>query len=226
MNQLLGLAPDVSLHLVGASWNRHPDEAQADRALAQLTKRRPDLLALKAGYAAQESAVRAAILGQFPAVQIGVNRAKDTSAVFTTGFSIGITLPLFDRNRGAIAIARATRTQLADSYRMRLLETRSEVHRLREVLRILDQQQPAIDDHAQQMDAAARAATRHWRDGLLDWPTWLSIRASALAADRDRYDLRQQQATAAIALETLLGADWSDHAPAARPSLKTTDPGS
>lgn len=226
LKRLLGLASDAPLHLVGETWNRQPDDAQIERALAQLARRRPDLLALKAGYAAQESAVRAAILGQFPAVQIGVNRARDTSAVFTTGFSIGITLPLFNRNRGNIAIARATRTQLADSYRARLLETRSEVHRLREALRMLDKQQPAIVQHAEQMDTAARAATMHWRNGLLDWPTWLSIRASALAADRDRYDLRQQQATAAIALETLLGGDWSDHTRAAKTLPKTTDPGS
>lgn len=226
LRQLLGLAPEVSLKLVGQPWQSQPSDAQIDRALAQLIARRPDLLALKAGYDAQEADVRAAILGQFPNMQIGVNRARDTSAVYTSGFSLGITLPLFNRNRGNIAIARATRQQLADSYRERLLATRNDVHRLRDALRTLDQQQPAVIRHAQQLDTAAKAATISWRNGLLDWPTWLAIRASSLSADLDCYDLRQQQAKVAIALETLLGGDWSDHQLSSQAVSPTADHGS
>lgn len=210
LRQLLGLAPDVDLVLVGKAWTPQPTDAQINRALTRLVARRPDLLALKAGYAAQEADVRAAILGQFPAIQVGITRARDTSAVYTSGFTIGITLPLFNRNRGNIAIARATRRQLADSYHERLLATRSDVHRLRQALRLLGRQQPAVERHARKLDAAATAATANWRAGRLDWPTWLSIRSSALNADLDRYDLHEQQVKAALALQTLLGGDWTD----------------
>ncbi|MBB6183554.1 TolC family protein [Oleiagrimonas soli] len=207
---LLGLAPDAPLHLTGPAWQPQPTMAQVKAADAHLARRRPDLLALQAGYAAQEAQVRTAILGQFPDIQVGFNRARDTSNVYTSGISVGLSLPLFNRNRGQIAIARATRQSMADDYRERLLSTRSDMHRLLAVLNTLDAQIKAAQAHARQLDRAGQAATARWHDGTLDWPTWLTIRASALDADLQLDDLRQQRATASIALETLLGGDWSD----------------
>lgn len=210
LRQLLGLAPDAPLHLTGAPWQPRPTSAQIALAEKNLVERRPDLLALKAGYAAREADVRAAILGQFPDIQVGFNRARDTSNVHTSGISIGLSLPLFDGNRGRIAVARATRTALSDAYRARLLSTRNDMHRLVADLHTLDAQIDAAREHARELDRAGEAATAGWRDGTLDWPTWLAIRASALDADLQLDALRRQRATASIALETLLGGDWSD----------------
>ncbi|HEV2679962.1 MAG TPA: TolC family protein, partial [Rhodanobacter sp.] len=123
----------------------------------------------------------------------------------THGFSIGITLPLFDRNRGNIAIEKATRQQLKDDYAARMLDTRSDMQRLVADLATLTQQRAALAAHAQQLDAARRAAEAAWQQRLLDWPTYLAIRSNALSADLDLLDLQQQQATQAIALEALLG---------------------
>lgn len=212
LRALLGLAPSVQLHLVGPSWQPQPDAAALARAEKSLVQRRPDLLALKAGYAAQEARVRAAILAQYPAIQIGFNHARDTSNIHTNGLSIGLTLPLFNANRGKIAIARATRQELADAYRARLLGTRNDMHRLLAQLHTLDSQLHSARQHASQLDAAGKRASASWQRGLLDWPTWLSIRTSALDADLTVYALQQQRDVASIALETLLGGDWSDHA--------------
>jgi hypothetical protein len=59
--------------------------------------------------------------------------------------------------------------------------------------------------HARQLADARRAAEPAWRQGLLDWPTWLAIRSRSLAADLDLLAVQQQQATQSIALEALLG---------------------
>lgn len=205
LRQLLGLAPTAPLDLVGAPYKVDPDAAQLTAALADLPKRRPDLLALQAGYRAQEATLRGAILAQFPAITVGLTRARDTSNITTNGFSIGITLPLFDRNRGNIAIETATRQQLKDDYDARLLATRSDMQRLVADLATLDRQQTAQTEHAQRLDAARTAAEQAWKNGLLDWPTYLAIRGNALAADTDLVALRQARSTAAIALEALLG---------------------
>ncbi|WP_426662944.1 TolC family protein [Rhodanobacter aciditrophus] len=205
LRQLLGLAPTAPLDLVGAPYEADPDAAQLAKALADLPERRPDLLALQAGYRAQEATLRGAILAQFPAITLGLNRARDTSNITTNGFSIGLTLPLFDRNRGNIAIETATRQQLKDDYAARLLATRGDMQRLAADLKTLDAQQAAQVAHAQRLDAARTAAEQAWRKGLLDWPTYLAIRGNALAADADLIALRQARATAAIALEALLG---------------------
>ena len=205
LHMLLGLAPTVPLDLVGAPYQTSATPAQLQQALADLPTRRPDLLALQAGYRSQEEKLRGAVLAQFPALTIGFNTARDTSAVYTNGYNIGITLPLFDRNRGNIAIAKATRQQLKDDYGVRLLTTRSDMQRLLADLATLAQQDTTLTAHAQQLDEARHAAERTWQAGLLDWPTYLAIRSNALSADLDLLGVQQERAKQAIALEALLG---------------------
>ncbi|MDE2308086.1 MAG: TolC family protein [Xanthomonadaceae bacterium] len=206
LHLLLGLAPNAPLDLVGPPYRAAPTPAQVQAALADLPRRRPDLLALQAGYRSQEARLRGAILAQFPALTIGFNTARDTSAVYTNGFSIGISLPLFDRNRGNIAIERATRQQLRDAYDARVLATRSDIRRILGDLGTLDRQAGKLAAHARRLDRVRRAAGNAWRAGTLDWPTWLAIRSSALGADLGLLALRQEQARQSIALEALLGS--------------------
>lgn len=137
---LLGLAPDVRIALAKPVPYSPMPKAQARAREADVVRRRPDLLALKAGYQSQEAKVREAILGQFPAVTAGINRASDTSNVRTLGFSIGITLPLFSANRGAIASARATRAQLRAEYRQRVDSLPSTIAQLLDTQSILLEQ--------------------------------------------------------------------------------------
>lgn len=205
MHGLLGLAGDAPLALTGAAYQPTPTDAQITQALAELPRRRPDLLALQAGYRAQEASVRGAIRAQFPALTLGFTRARDTSNISTSGFTIGVSLPLFDRNRGNIAIAQATRQQLHDDYAARLLTASNDLQRLRGDLQTLDQQRRALTVHARELDDARRSAERAWQARLLDWPTYLAIRSGALAADLDLLDVQQEQAKQAIALQALLG---------------------
>lgn len=205
LHLLLGLAPDAPLPLVGAPYRATPTAAELQAALDALPQRRPDLLALQAGYASQQEKLRAAILAQFPALNIGFNTARDTGNVHTHGFSIGITLPLFDRNRGNIAIERATRAQLHDDYAARVLTTRSDIRRIDADLATLDTEVDQLQTHVHELDQARDAADRAWRAGALDWPTWLAIRSNALAAGLDLLATRQERARQSIALETLLG---------------------
>ncbi|MEP7186051.1 MAG: TolC family protein [Rhodanobacter sp.] len=205
LHVLLGLAPTAPLDLVGAPYQVAPTSVQLQQALTELPQRRPDLLALQAGYRSQEAKLRAAVWAQFPAINIGFNTARDTSAIYTNGFTLGITLPLFDRNRGNIAIDRATRQQLSDDYAARVLTTRSDMHRLLADITTLTQQRRKLSAHVRQLDKALSAAERSWQAGLLDWPTYLAIRSNALVADLDLLALKQEQLKQSIALEALLG---------------------
>lgn len=205
LHLLLGLAPDAPLDLVGPPYRVSPTRQALQAALNDLPRRRPDLLALQAGYASQQAKLRGAILAQFPALNIGFNTARDTSAVYTDGLSIGISLPLFDRNRGNIAIERATRLQLHDDYTARVLTTRNDIQRIDSDLATLDRQVAQLSVQAHRLDRARTAAERAWRHGTLDWPTWLAIRSHALSADLDLLAARQERARQSIALEALLG---------------------
>ena len=128
LNQALGFPPELEVPLQEDSdLPSHFEPPSQEEILSGLEERRLDLVALRRGYQSQESAVRQAILEQFPNISIGVNRAKDTGDVITRGFGISIDLPLFDLNEGGIASEKATRQILYDDYIQRIFETRSEI---------------------------------------------------------------------------------------------------
>ena len=203
---LLGLAPDALLSVVGPPFQAAPTPDQVEIALASLPQRRPDLLALQAGYKSQEASLRGAIRAQFPALTFGVDRQNDNSGVPSHGINIGITLPLFDRNRGNIAIEKATRQQLKDDYDNRVLTTRSDIRQLLIDQDTLARQRDQSQAQSKRLDEARKSAEMAWRKGLLDWPTYLSIRANALSADMEAIAARDEQSQQAIALEALLGS--------------------
>ncbi|MBS0383696.1 MAG: TolC family protein [Proteobacteria bacterium] len=209
LHGLLGLDAALPLHLVGAPFSADPDRQEVQRALDDMPRRRPDLLALQAGYQSQQEKLRAAILAQFPAITVGFVKARDNSNISSTGFSIGLSLPLFNGNRGNIAIERATRQQLHDEYSARLLADRNDVQRLAADLASERSQRTALAVHAAQLAEARAAAQTSYATGRLDWPTYLAIRANSLAADTALLTLDANIHEAAIALDALVG-NWPD----------------
>lgn len=207
LHDLLGLDASVPLHLTGAPFTADPGPADVLLALKDMTRRRPDLLALQAGYASQQEKLRAAILAQFPAITVGFVKARDNGNISSAGFSIGLSLPLFDGNRGNIAIERATRQQLHDEYSARLLTDRNDVQRLAADLAGDRAQRTALMAHAAQLTQAREAAETNYAAGRLDWPTYLAIRANSLAADTALLTLDANTHEAAIALDALVG-NW------------------
>ena len=126
LNATLGLSPDVEIALSAPGTRRGaaPDAAGLiERAYAG----RLDLAALRAGYEAQDANLRSALLMQYPRLNLSLNAARDTGAVRTNGLAVGFDLPLWNRNRGAIAVEEATREQLRAEYEARLFATRSEI---------------------------------------------------------------------------------------------------
>lgn len=173
--------------------------------VAQSLDRRLDLQALRAGYGAAEADVHKAILEQFPNLSLTLASARDTSDNRTIGPAIGFTLPLWNRNRGGIATATATRAQLKAEYEARLFQTRAEItaaalglETVRRQRAELIAQMPAIRRIAESSAAAAR-------HGDLSPAT----AATAEQAGRDREltlsQLNQQIAEQTIALELLSG---------------------
>ena len=207
LHDLLGLDAAVPLHLTGLPFAVDPGEAEVQRALAEMPRRRPDLLALQAGYRAQDEKLRAAILAQFPAITVGFVKARDNSNISSNGFSVSLSLPLFDGNRGNIAIERATRQQLHDEYAARLLTDRNDVQRLSADLHTDRALHDSLAAHAARLAQARDAAKVNYAAGRLDWPTYLAIRASSLAADTALLALEQDTHETAIALDALVG-NW------------------
>lgn len=209
LHDLLGLDASVPLHLAGAPFAVDPDADDVHRALDDMVPRRPDLLALHAGYRAQDEKLRAAILAQFPAITVGFVKARDNSNISSNGLTVSLSLPLFDGNRGNIAIERATRQQLHDEYSARLLTGRNDVQQLLKDLQSDRTLHAGLAAHAAQLAQAREAAKTNYAAGRLDWPTYLAIRADSLAADTALLTLDTDTHETAIALDALVG-NWPD----------------
>ncbi|MGH8165237.1 MAG: TolC family protein, partial [Rhodanobacteraceae bacterium] len=109
MKKAIGLPPHATVHLRdGISLPSHVATPSYAELTTGLQDRRLDLLALKKGYESQEEKLRAAVLAQFPKINVGFNRLSDTSNVHTLGPAVTIDLPIFDRAQGTIAVERAT----------------------------------------------------------------------------------------------------------------------
>lgn len=205
LDALVGVAPEVSLPLVGSSDVTVMDATQVRAAIAESTRRRPDLLALQAGLEAQDDRYRGALRAQFPAITFGPTRARDTSNVNSAGFSLGISLPLFNRNRGNIAIEAATREKLRIDYQQRLDATSIESHRLLDEQAILQKQIAEIDASLPALEQAAEQAGKAYAAHDVDSLTLTNIEGALLARRLERIAARQALQEQAIALQALLG---------------------
>jgi len=127
---IMGFPPDANLSVHAEIPTRFDEPIpQLSDLLKTMENQRFDLLALRRGYESQEERVRAAILRQFPRFSIGPTLSRDTGDFLTLGFGLAVDLPVFNANRGQIAIQRATRQQLRQEYAARLHEARSSLAR-------------------------------------------------------------------------------------------------
>lgn len=202
---LLGLAPEAEVQLSPLPSRVELDYAKLAEQRRALAQRRPDLLALKAGYASQDAQLRAAILGQFPGLSVSVNRARDTSGVQTAGMSIALNLPLFDGNRGNIAVERATRAQLQANYLTRLAEADTEISELTTQYKLLDRQADLLRQYLPALGSFVTGSADAFARGDMDTLTYLNMESTYTSKQLEVLTVEQQQWQIQIALQALLG---------------------
>jgi len=203
LNKLLGLSPETALRVAPPAASPVPPPTET--LVAHAIDRRLDLQALRAGYEAAEADVHKAILQQFPTLSLTLAGARDTSDNYTVGPTVGFTLPLWNRNRGGIAIATATREQLHAEYDARLFQTRAEIDAAVVSLATARRQEASLRAQLPEFERYAAGTDRAARRGDLAPAT----AETALQALRDRrltlLQLEQQIAEQTIALELLSG---------------------
>jgi outer membrane protein TolC len=210
INDLLGLSPNTLLNLQfdnqGQTAAPEPvDSHLIQLALDQISERRPDLQALQAGYASQDAKVHQAILAQFPALNVGLTRNKDNAGIISDSLGITLTLPIFNRNRGNVAIEQATRQRMQDEYQIRLNQTTASVLRLQSE----QQQQVAVwrKRHAKlsqlRSDVDQTAAVYH--QGLVDDLIWMNLNNNLFSLQLDLLNIEQAIREQSVGLDILLG---------------------
>ena len=207
LNAFLGLAPEVHLDLAPPSAYPALDAKGIRQALENLPNRRPDLLALSAGYQAQEARLRAAVLAQFPSLNFGITRARDTAASYTRGFTASISLPIFNRNRGNISIETATRARLHDEYQNRVNTAYADVALILDDQKLVDAQMRATTDAVATLARTAEAADAAYRAHSLTLNAYVDLQSSLRTKRADLLALQRTSMQQRIALQSLLGGE-------------------
>lgn len=206
LNALLGLKPDAQLHLIGQPQLRSLTQTDFEKAVMVLPHRRVDLLALQSGYQSQEENLRRAVLAQFPSLSAGVNFGRDpVEGVNSFGPQVTLTLPLFNRNRGQIAIQRATRDLLRQQYQAQLDAAAGQADQIWKATQIMSSQLNNLDTQLPILEKTAAAAEQNLRQNNLDAGLYVAAQSNFFAKQTEEIRLRASLENARSALSAVLG---------------------
>jgi len=211
LTRLIGVAPSVQLPLSMPSGGlesllvRPPEGRVLRRLLSSIGKRRPDLLALRSGYEAQEASVREQILAQFPSFTIGANRLRDTGGVWTLGPFVNLNLPLLNGNRGNVAVARATRGRLHAEYHDQLTSAYVQASQLAQDQSLAFDEWRALVARLPTLEVTAKRMANALRAGEIDMLTFTTLRNAYFSQQIRSLTLEQALLEQSVALDTLTG---------------------
>jgi outer membrane protein, heavy metal efflux system len=205
LNALVGVAPDTVLVLAPAPLVAVPDSGTVATLTGTAVLRRLDLAALQEGYLSQEAQGRRAAVAALPLPQLDINRARDTSAVYTKGLSLAVGLPLWNRGRGEVRIAAAMRDQMRAEYIARVAQARNDIAALLGDMRAVQAQRLALVKEIPALETAAGVMSEAAQRGDITLVSYETVRASLLDKELAVCALEQAESEAHVALETALG---------------------
>ncbi len=206
LNRVLGFPPSSKIPL--KKWVTLPQFETVPPLgdiMEGLETRRLDLLALRQGYESQEARLRATVRAQFPEISIGLAHARDTSDVITTGFSVSIGLPVFDRNQGHIALETASRKQLYDEYMNRVFQARADAAGILADVRAVREQIDAANKAVDTLKKLVSVSYDGFLEGNIDALTYYNEVDRLTTRRLDVMRLEQDLADLHIALEITAG---------------------
>ncbi len=204
LNALLGIWPEAQLKLVPSPLPSCLDRQGLDQSLAGLPNRRPDLMALKAGYDSQEAKVYEAVLGQFPSLNVGIVKGQDDTNVHSVGHDTTLSVPIFNGNRGKIAVEKATREQLLQEYQARIDQTQQQVDLLWTNQIMLRRQLNELQEHLPTLARMVEEARRAYAAQNMSSLTYINMENTLANKRLKVIDLIQALWESEITLDTLL----------------------
>ncbi len=205
LGQALGLPPGTPVE-VSAVASPPPAAGGTARLFALARAQRPDLVGLERAYDGQEQALAAAMLGEFPRFTVNVEGARDPGGFFTAGGGASITVPIFNGNRGAVAVERATRDQLRAEYHARLQAVRADIDRLLRARTHAREQRDALAARLPLLEKTDAALDEAVKSGNATLFTRAEVRAALVDARLRALALSEDEVEQWIALQTAVGA--------------------
>ena len=203
LNALLGLKPNVRFPIAKPAVASPPGDLNA--LTASLPQRRPDLVALQLGYSSSEAQLREAILMQFPSLVFGPAYGQDTSNVRSIGPTATFDLPIFNRNQGGIASAKATREVLYAQYQAQLDTAVSNIQAFQKRIAVLKKDYRRATNATKKAAGVADSAKQAYDQGSIDQRTLVDYQTTVLEQQLDAINFKTQLQSDEISLGTELG---------------------
>lgn len=175
--------------------------------LDELPHRRLDLIALQHAHRSHDEALRAAVIAQFPPVEIGFHTRREVDQNASLGVALTFELPFFERNQGSVARERARRVQVEAEYDARLLEARADVLRIIKELGIVREQIVAAQQGSEAAGRLAEQARTAAVSGALNPLLAADILERAYSSRLRVLEIEQTLAELQIALAVASGTD-------------------
>jgi outer membrane protein TolC len=118
-----------------------------------------------------------------------------------------LSLPIFNANRGNVAIEKATRKKLYDEYQDRLNSAYSEIDTVLANLPLLRGQLQRTQEGVAELDTVANRAEAAYRAGNMTAPDYVRLQTTLLDKQTEAINLQEALMEQQIALETLMGPD-------------------
>ena len=206
LHRLMGLPPSVGLTLASPTPTTEQLELPVTDALFKLaTIHRADLAGMRMERKSAAENTNTARMKQYPLPVIALNAARDTGNLKTLGPSVSITLPLWNRGRGDLAIAQATEEQADAAYSARLLNIYADLDAAYSALLLVNKQARDATEIALQMDALVSGTLAAVARGDYAASQSNELRIASINKHIQAIELAMKQAELLIALELNLG---------------------
>lgn len=212
LNQLRGAAPGASINLPKVNLKFRSIEKDINE-LVELARSNDFQVRVRAMELEKQAyKVKLAKNERFPAITAGPaisqERAGDSERII--GAAISLPIPLWDRNQGNIAVAKAEQTQAETSLSIAQREAERQVVEAANIyetkLREMAHWRP---DSIQHFKEAAELADRHYRLGAVPVSTYVELQSQYLDTIEGLLDTKKEALESAARLELLAGADLS-----------------
>ncbi len=197
-----------SVRLSFDSLDRLPGEASPAQLRRQALSGRSDILGALAEYAASESALQLEIAKQYPDIQLLPGYEYDQG---DNKWSLGLTLalPVLNRNKGAIARARAKRTESAARFNALQARVLAAIDRAVAGYRVAQRKQADAEELLAELQKQGKTGQAIFDIGEISRSELIGLRLQLSVSARARLDalVQAQQALGALedALQSPLG---------------------
>ncbi len=205
LNKTMGLRPEMQLPLEREIKNPFLCSIPSSKQLLKSLYSRPDILALKEAYRAEDARLKVAILSRFPDIGIGFDYSRGTDRLITTVPSITIELPFFDHAQGRVATRKATLQEAFDRYTERLFQARHDVVKLSSEMGFLKQKLHILQALIGTLKQQCQDYRELLKEGMIDRMQYYRLCSRILSEQMREVRMKMLLTDMGIALEIASG---------------------